>query len=88
MAIIPGALNTSISNAPWQIKLHGKGNKDGLLKYATGLVTLDDYLSLDEWNLQCIRKRAKDLFEKILHVWSEPWDVEFTVEEEFVGTVS
>ncbi len=88
LAIIPGALNTSISNAPWQIKLHGKGNKDGLLKYATGLVTLDDYLSLDEWNLQCIRKRAKDLFEKILHVWSEPWDVEFTVEEEFVGTVS
>jgi hypothetical protein len=32
LAIIPGALNSSISNAPWQTKLNGKGNKEGLLK--------------------------------------------------------
>ena len=80
LAIIPGALNTSISNAPWKIKLSGKGNKDGLLKYATGLVTLDDYLNLDEWDLQCIRRRAKDLYLKILHVWGEPWDSEYSIE--------
>ena len=82
LAIIPGSLNTSISNAPWKIKLNGKGNKDGLLKYATGLLTLHDYLSLEEWNLQCIRKRAKDLFQKVLYVWSEPWDAEYSVIED------
>ena len=80
LAIIPGALNASISNAPWETKLSGKGNKDGLLKYATGLITLDDYLGLEKWDLQCIRKRAKDLYQMILHVWSEPWDSDFIVE--------
>ena len=54
LAIIPGALNTSISNAPWPVKLAGKGNKDGLLKHAKGLITLDEYLSLPEWNLKTI----------------------------------
>ena len=81
LAIIPVALNTSISNAPWKIKLNGKGNKCGLLKYATGLITLDDYLSLDEWDLNSIRKRAKDLFQQILHVWREPWDVDYLTDD-------
>lgn len=80
LAIIPGALNTSISNAPWPVKLTGKGNKEGLLKYAKGLVTLDEYLSLPEWNLDAIRNRAKKLYGQILSIWSEPWDVE---EDEF-----
>ena len=80
LAIIPGALNTSISNARWEIKLNGKGNKAGLLKYATGLVTLDSYLSSDHWDVQHIRKRAKDLFDQILHVWSENWDNQYPVQ--------
>ena len=76
LAIIPGALNTSISNAPWPVKLAGKGNKDGLLKHATGLITLDEYLSLPEWNLETIRERAEKLYKQILSTWSEPWDFE------------
>lgn len=78
LAIIPGALNTSISNAPWPVKLSGKGKKEGLLKYAKGLITLDEYLSLPEWNLESIRNRAKKLYTQILSTWSEPWDVEET----------
>ena len=76
LAIIPGALNTSISNAPWPIKLSGKGDKEGLLKFAKGLVTLDEYLNLSEWNLEAIHNRAKKLYEQILVTWSEPWDIE------------
>ena len=78
LAIIPGALNTSISNAPWPVKLSGKGSKEGLLKYAKGLVTLDEYLSIPDWNLDAIRNRAKKLYGQILSIWSEPWDVEET----------
>ena len=55
-------------------------NKEGLLKYAKGLVTLDEYLSFPEWNLDAIRTRAKKLYGQILSTWSEPWDVE---EDEF-----
>ena len=78
LAIIPGALNTSISNSPWPVKLTGKGNKEGLLKYAKGLVTLDEYLTLPEWNLDSIKKRANKLYQQILFVWSEPWDIDDT----------
>jgi uncharacterized protein with ParB-like and HNH nuclease domain len=78
LAIIPGALNTSISNAPWPVKLTGKGKKEGLLKYAKGLVTLDEYLSLPEWNLAAISARAKKIYYQILSIWSEPWDLEET----------
>lgn len=78
LAIIPGALNTSISNAPWPTKLSGKGSKEGLLKYAKGLVTLDEYLTLPEWNLEAIRNRAKKLYEQVLKTWPEPWDVKDT----------
>ncbi|MCR5131524.1 MAG: DUF262 domain-containing HNH endonuclease family protein [Prevotella sp.] len=80
LAIIPGSLNTSISNAPWSVKLAGKGNKEGLLKNAKGLITLDEYLELPEWNLETIRYRAKKLYQQILATWSEPWDVQ---EEDF-----
>ena len=80
LAIIPGALNSSISNAPWKIKLHGNGKKDGLLKNATGLITLDDYLKKENWNLDCIRERANNLYEQILSVWSEEWDKDYLQE--------
>lgn len=75
LAIIPGALNTSISNSPWPVKLAGKGNKEGLQKNAKGLLTLDEYLTLPEWNLECIKRRAKKLYSQILATWKEPWDV-------------
>ena len=77
LAIIPGALNSSISNAPWQVKLNGKGNKEGLLKNATGLITLDGCLSKENWDLACIRERAEKLYQQILQVWPEEWDKEY-----------
>lgn len=69
LAIIPGRLNTSVSNNTWYIKLHGKSNKPGLLDAATGLVTLDPYLKIDDWNEKEMVKRADDLYAKIINIW-------------------
>lgn len=76
LAILPATLNTSISNSPWPTKLNGKGDKAGLLKYAKGLVTLDEYLTLPDWNLKTIHDRADKLCKQILEIWPEPWDEE------------
>jgi len=69
LTIIPGKLNTSISNNTWQIKLNGKSGKPGLLSAASGLVTLDPYLKLSEWDEEQMIERANDLYAKVLSVW-------------------
>lgn len=74
LAILPATLNTSISNSPWPVKLNGKGNKEGLIKYAQGLETLRDCLKLDEWNLETIHERAEKLYQQVIRIWAEPWD--------------
>ena len=71
LAIIPGKLNTSISNSKWQDKLNGKGNKPGLIKAASGLITLDKYLKITDWDENEITKRADDLYAQILSVWKK-----------------
>lgn len=71
LAIITSPLNASISNSVWSVKLHGNGKKTGLLANTKGIITLDEYLQLPEWNLDTIRKRANDLCTKILSVWQE-----------------
>lgn len=71
LAIIPGKLNTSISNGRWQDKLTGKGDKPGLIEAASGLVTLDKYLKIDNWDENEISKRADDLYVQILSVWGK-----------------
>lgn len=71
LAIIPGKLNTSISNGRWDLKLNGKGNKPGLKSAASGLITLDSCLTMADWNEKEIEKRADDLFKKICSVWKK-----------------
>ncbi len=71
LAIIPGKLNTSISNSKWQDKLNGRGNKPGLIKAASGLITLDPYLKINDWNEREITKRARDLYAQIICVWKK-----------------
>ena len=69
LAIIPGKLNTSISNATWDVKLNGKGNRYGLTQNASGLLTLQPYLMKSIWDENEIQNRAKDLYDKIIEVW-------------------
>lgn len=69
MAIIPGELNSAIQNSSWHTKKKGNSGLDGLEKFANGLETLSDVLSLDEWNEEAIFNRTKWLIEKIATVW-------------------
>ena len=69
LTIITQSLNASIRDADWQTKKAGSGSKGGLIKYADGIETLSDYLSLDEWNEDRIYERASYLAEKALKIW-------------------
>lgn len=70
LAIITQSLNASIRDSDWPTKKHGRsGRNDGLVSYAGGIETLNEYLSLDEWNEAEIDKRANDLYEKALAAW-------------------
>ena len=69
LTIIPGKLNISVSNNTWDIKVNGKGNKPGLKSNASGLITLNKYLSLPAWDETEIDKRAQDLTDLILQTW-------------------
>ena len=70
LAIITQSLNASIRDAAWAVKKTGKGAKPGLDICASGLVTLHDALSLDEWNEESISQRADWLYQKAEEIWS------------------
>ena len=67
--MITQALNSTISNDCWKVKLEGKNNKGGLKSYANGLLTLDYVLNLDYWNEIKIEERSKLLAEMACAVW-------------------
>ena len=67
--MITQSLNSTISNETWSIKLEGKNNKGGLRAYASGLLTLEGVLTLDEWNEDFIIERSKQLAQKACRVW-------------------
>ena len=70
LAIITQSLNASIRDSEWSVKLTGKGTKEGLKKYATGIETISKYLDYAEWKEGCIKERADDLANKAIKVWS------------------
>lgn len=70
LTIITGALNSSIKNSSWEIKKNGKDNKPGLKYYASGLDTFSNFLTLEKWDEQEIKKRAEFLYKKAVEeVW-------------------
>lgn len=69
LAIIPGKLNSAVSNGAWQVKLKGNAKKPGLKENANGLLTLQKYLQLPEWNENTIRRRGSDLYKHMLKAW-------------------
>ena len=70
LAIIPQTLNASIRDAAWPVKKSGKGAKPGLTLCASGLHTLHDALSKDEWNEEEINFRASWLLEHAKSIWA------------------
>lgn len=69
LAIIPQTLNASIRDAAWPVKKSGKGAKPGLTLCASGLHTLHDALSKDEWNEEEINSRASWLLAHAKSIW-------------------
>ncbi len=69
LTIITQALNSTIRDANWTVKLKGKADKKGLNTYSAGLETISSYFTLDEWNEQIIEQRAEFLYEKAKDIW-------------------
>ena len=69
MTLLPLKLNTSISNAPWNEKKQGKGDKEGLVQYASGLVSVKDFLNENDWTEDTIIKRANWMATVVKEIW-------------------
>lgn len=71
LTIITKRLNSSISDADWETKKVGKGNHKGLNEYANGIEIFSEYLSKTDWNEECIKERANELYDlSVNKVWS------------------
>lgn len=70
LTIITQSLNSTIRDSNWITKKEGKGDKNGLNTYATGLETLNSFLRLDKWDEETIENRAKFLYQNATNIWS------------------
>lgn len=70
LSLITSTLNSSISNAQWDIKLNGRTNKPGLAHYAQGLETLAGVLTSDIWDESHIVERSVWLGKQAIKYWS------------------
>ncbi len=69
LAIITASLNSTIRDAEWDRKLLGSQTKGGLKVYASGLITMTQVLSSEEWDEEKIDERAFWLADKAISVW-------------------
>ena len=70
LAIITQSLNASIRDAAWEVKKAGRGSgKPGLDLCASGLCTLHDALTKNEWDESEIAARAEWLSDQASEVW-------------------
>lgn len=69
LTIITQSLNSSIRDSDWKTKKEGKGDKGGLIEYASGLETMTKYLANDIWDESKIEERAEDLFKIAEKAW-------------------
>ncbi len=71
LTIITGALNSSIRDEGWNVKLNGKGSYGGLKRYAAGLDTFDACLNLPIWDEKAIEQRADFLYGEAVKIWAD-----------------
>lgn len=70
MSLLPGKLNSSISNANWLNKKAGNSKHPGLDSYAAGLVTLKNALQEQNWDESTIENRNSELAETAITIWT------------------
>lgn len=69
LAMLPSKLNSAISNASWSIKKAGKNNHDGIVAYASDLITLKTAIAQDSWNEHKIEDRSNWLADIAINIW-------------------
>ena len=75
LTIIASKLNPALSNSAWNIKKEGKSkNSPSLRKNCSGLQSLADCLSKEEWNEDTIDERTDYLFRQAIKIWSSPFE--------------
>ena len=74
LTLITKQLNSSIRDSDWKSKKAGSGQNHGLIEYAQGIEIFSKYLQRDEWNEECIKERAGELFKYSV---GKVWNLEF-----------
>jgi len=70
LAIITSSLNSSIRDSDWNKKKDGTEKYSGLVKFTSGIETINKYLQYDNWNEGSIDERAAFLYEKSMEIWA------------------
>ncbi len=70
LAIITSSLNSSIRDSDWNKKKNGTDKHSGLLKFTSGIETINKYLQYDSWDEDKIDERAEFLYEKAMEIWA------------------
>ena len=74
LTLITKNLNSSIRDSNWQTKKAGRGQNHGLTEYAQGIEIFSRYLQREDWNEDCIKERAGELYG---HSVNEVWNLMF-----------
>jgi uncharacterized protein with ParB-like and HNH nuclease domain len=69
LAIITSSLNSSIRDSNWSKKKDGTNKHSGLMKFTSGIETINKYLQCNDWDENNIEERAEFLYEKAMKIW-------------------
>lgn len=69
LAIITSSLNSSIRDSDWNKKKNGTDKYSGLIKFTSGIETINKYLHYDNWNESSIDERAEFLYKEAMKIW-------------------
>lgn len=70
LTLLTEKLNKRIRDYNWTRKLEGEGRKKGLRVCSSGIEIMSNYLQLSDWDEEVIIRRANELHDKSLSVWS------------------
>ncbi len=70
MTLLKGALNDTIQNQSWKIKLNGDGSRKNHIRNYADLLITRELLNEQEWNKCTIRERTGRLIKEFFKVWN------------------
>lgn len=70
LAIITSSLNSSIRDSNWDKKKNGTDKHSGLIKFTSGIETINEYLQYETWDENKIDERANFLYKQAMKIWA------------------